>query len=330
MARVLVTGGSGFVGLNIVEALLRRADGVVLFADRPPGRSVVAELSGLGDLTLATGDVRDPDSVRAAAKGCTALIHGAAVTPAGSDVATARRAVEVNVIGSLNVLEATAALARSVCIGSASVYGAAARAGSPLGDETTPPRPESVYAVSKYAAERLVASLARAQGRDLRLVRIGSVYGPWEHDTGVRETLSPIFQATRAVLCGRRNLVLPRAGRRDWIHGSDVAGAILAVLDRAEPPGGIVDIGLGHEWAVADWCSRLAARFPDLRVRMAGVGETPSLNYHGDADRPPLDITRLEREIGFTPAFDLERGFEDYMSWLSRHPEFVAEANSHD
>lgn len=166
-------------------------------------------------------------------------------------------------------------------------------------------------------------------GPQLCLVRIGSVYVPWEHDTGVRERLSSIFQAARAVLNGRLNSVLPVAGQRDWFHGGDVAGPVLAVLDRAEPPSGIVDIGLGHEWTVADLCSRIAARFSGFRLRMTGAGETPSLYHHGDAARPPLDMTRLKREIGFTPAFNLERVFEHYMGWLSRHPEFVAEENAH-
>lgn len=325
--RVLLTGGTGFVGINIAEALAARGDEVVLFApDRLPEAAAAALSSAGAAWSFVEGDVRDAAALRAAATRCEAVVHGAAITPGGArERAAAARAVEINTLGTVNALEAAreAGVDRFLHLSSASVYGAAASRAMLLDEVATPARPETVYAVTKFAAERLALRYAALARLDVRCVRIGAVFGPWERDTGVRDTLSPIHQATRAALAGAQ-VVLPRAGRRDWVYARDVAAAVLAMLDADPPPAGVVNIGSGVEWSVADWCGLLARRLPRFRYAMARTPEEATIDLHGPADRPPLAIDRLAREIGFRPRFGLAAAFDDYLAWLAGQGEVPA------
>ena len=141
------------------------------------------------------------------------------------------------------------------------------------------------------------------------------MFGTWERDTGVRETLSPVFQVTEAALAGRP-VVLPRPGKRDYIYARDIAGGLLALLDRAEAPSGVVNLAPGVEWTVADWCDRLALRLPGFSYSFAGPDLAATVDHHAARDRSPLDNTRLLEEVGFRPSFGLSEAFEDYMTWL--------------
>ncbi len=267
------------------------------------------------------GNVRDSGSISRAAAGCDSLIHGAAISPGSRrEAGLATRTIEINISGTVNALSAAngSSVEKFLYLGSAAVYGAGGVSHTPLSEDNTPPRPESIYAVSKFAAERIAQRIAADDQLDLRCVRIGSVFGPWEHDTGVRDTLSAIYQVTDATLRGEKTIVLPRAGRRDWIYSRDVANAVLCILDRETPPCGVVNVGLGHEWDVADWCRRLEAAFPDTCFRIAEDGEPATVDYHGDVDRSRLDVSRLNEEIGFKPAYDLDRAFGDYLDWLGK------------
>lgn len=198
-----------------------------------------------------------------------------------------------------------------------------------LDEDVTEPSPRSVYAISKYAAERLAERHARHEGICLRSLRLGSVFGPWEHATGVRATLSAIFQATATAVSSTATCVLPREGRRDWIYSRDAADAIVQVLAAEGAPSGPVNVGLGHEWTVADWCERLAGHFPQFRYRLAVAGEEPTIDFHGGTDRAPLAIGRLRREVGYEPNHGLDAAFADYMSWVGIHRHFL-EGWGHD
>jgi nucleoside-diphosphate-sugar epimerase len=210
-----------------------------------------------------------------------------------------------------------------VFLSSASVYGAAELTGGLLDEAASAPAPRSVYAVSKFAAERLAERLAPQDAISLRLLRLGSVFGPWEHATGVRATLSPIFQTTGIAVSGSGSCVLPREGRRDWIYSRDVAAAVLRAVIADEATPGPVNIGLGHEWTVADWCDRLARRFAGFSYRLSAGGEVATIDFHGAADRAALAIDRLHGSLAFQPNYGLEAAFDDYTGWIGAHPQFL-------
>src|SRR5690606_37371153 len=90
--------------------------------------------------------------------------------------------------------------------------------------EDTAPEPDSLYAITKYASERLCARFRARHALDVVCARLGSVFGPWERDTGVRDTYSLPFQIFRRAAAGEEVVLPRREARRDWVYASDVAG----------------------------------------------------------------------------------------------------------
>ncbi len=321
--RVLVFGGAGFVGLGIAEALLARGDDVTLLDRRPPPQAARTAFGSLpGRLSVVAGNVRDENDVRyAVADMPDVVIYGAALTAdAAREAAEPDRILDINVGGLVRVLQAVAASAvrRTILLSSASAYGESAYRDGPI-DETTAAAPQSLYAVSKLAGEQFARRLAELGALDVRMVRLSSVFGPWEHETGVRDTLSPPYQVALAVLEGRPAL-LPRPCMRDFVYVRDVAEAVVALIDAPSPRYDLYNIGPGASWSLLDWGVQLRdiAR-PGFECRVRAAGETATINLHGDRDRSPLAIGRLTDDLLYKPRYGLARSAQDYGAWLGRH-----------
>ncbi len=163
MARTsVVTGGAGFIGSNVVHALLTRGDRVRVFDDLSTGRAVNLE-DVRDDLELIDGDVRDADAVARAIGGASVVFHQAAIPSVARSVADPVSSNDVNVTGTLHVLMAArdAEVERVVYASSAAVYGNADAL--PLHEEM-PTRPASPYGVSKLAGERYLEAFTRTYG----------------------------------------------------------------------------------------------------------------------------------------------------------------------
>ncbi|ROP83625.1 UDP-glucose 4-epimerase/UDP-glucuronate 4-epimerase [Stella humosa] len=323
---MLVTGAAGFVAAALVEEAAGRGEAVVAVDRAEPLPSLAAAWAALpGDVCFELADVRDPDGVARVLERHrpSVVVHGAAVTSGPArEAADPTGILDVNIMGVARVLQAAhaAGVRRVVHLSSASAYGAAAFDGDALDEEATPSRPESLYSVTKFAGERTALRLGDLWGMDVRVARLTAVFGRWERDTGVRDTLSPQFQATALALRGEE-AVLDRPGQRDWVYVRDVAEALLALRD-AEAAPSVVNVGRGREWAVACWCGLLAERFPRFRWRLAERGETPTVDLHGARDRRPLAVDRLAA-LGYRSDWGLERSFQDYMGWVDAHPGMV-------
>lgn len=315
-----VTGGSGFVGLNLLEQLLGRGERVTTFSLAPPPRAALDALRELpGDLRHVDGDVRDAHAVgRALAQsGASRVIHAAVVT---AGVERERRdasgIVSTNVLGTVNVLDAARdrSVERFVYLSSASVYGANASAPESLSEETTVPLPESLYAVTKYAAERVAIRYRTLFDLPVVAARLSAVYGRWEHDTGLRDTLSPPYLLAMAAGAGQP-VILPDEGRRDWIYGPDAAAGVLALADAVTLPHPVYNVGPGVAWPLAAWCEKLRARYPRFSFRVATRPEEGDARLAAGARRAPLCTRRLREDTGFTARFDIDAAFDDYVAW---------------
>jgi nucleoside-diphosphate-sugar epimerase len=316
---VFVTGGSGFVGLNLIEWLLTRGDSVVSFSLVPPPEQAKRAFDRLpGTLRHVDGDVRDASAVdeALAQSGARRVIHGAVIT---AGIERERRdpagIVATNVDGTVNVLDAARrqGVDRFVYLSSASVYGANALAHDELSEEHTVPLPESLYAVTKYAAE----GIARRYGSifDMQVVaaRLSAVFGRWEYDTGLRDTLSPPYLLIRLAAVGEV-AVLADEGDRDWIYGPDVAAGIIALLDASDLRHDVYNIGTGQTWSLRQWCEKLAARRAAFSYRF---GNDPNADPTLDPGRrAPLSIKRILRDTTYNPRFGLEEAFDDYLEWM--------------
>jgi UDP-glucuronate 4-epimerase len=322
---ILITGASGFVGLNIVEAALSRGEHVVALAlDALPVPALQAFATLPGRLDTVTGDVLDATLVEDvfARFRPDRVVPAAALTPgAAQERERAGRTLAVNVLAVAGVLEAAArhGVSRVVYPSSASVYGANAFGPGLLDETATPPLPESVYAVTKFAGERLALRYRHLAGLDVVAARVGTVFGPWERDTGVRETLSPHWQILRLAAAGRE-IVLPGPGERDWVYARDIAAAILALLDRRGPEPPVVNLGPGSAWPMTAWCAGLAARRPGTRWRLAADPAEANVDYWTARDRAPLANRLLVEQVGYRPRFGLEAALDDYLAWQATLP----------
>ena len=215
------TGGTGFVGLNLVEALLARGDRVVILSNQPLPQMAEPAFARLpGRLTLVTGDVRDARLVGDAVKrhAVERIVHGAAVTADRRREARSPALIlEVNLLGLVHILEAAraAGVLRVVLIGSAAAYGQRLWQEQRLSEEASVD-PDTLYSISKAASEQILWRLGDLYRLSVVVGRLATVFGPFEWPGGWRDTPSPILQVTDIARAGGRAL-LPRDDRRDWL-----------------------------------------------------------------------------------------------------------------
>ena len=199
---VLVTGGTGFVGLNLAEALLARRERVVLAGlDQPPAAALRRFAQLPGTLVTEVADVRDEAGLEALFRrhSVTRLFPFAAVTSGPEREGAQPEAVfQTNLLGLIAQLRAAraAGVARVIVPSSSAVYGESFYRLPEL-DEESACVPVSLYGVSKFAVERTGLRLGTLWELDVIAARIGALFGPWERDTGLRDTLSPFWQAAQ-------------------------------------------------------------------------------------------------------------------------------------
>jgi len=318
---IFLTGGSGFVGLNLLEQLLGRGDSVVSFSLTPPPERAARLFDGLpGVFRHVDGNVCDAQAIDAALaqSGACQVIHTAVIT---AGIERERRdpaaIVTTNVHGTVNVLDAARrrGVERFLYLSSASVYGANAQSDEVLSEEHTTPRPESLYAVTKHAAEGISRRYATVFGMHVVAARLSAVFGRWEHDTGLRDTLSPPYLLTR-MAAGGEGAVLADKGHRDWIYGPDAATGVIALLDAVGLAHDVYNVGTGHTWSLWQWCEKLAARYRGFSYRLAS--EADAGRYLDPGRRSPLSIERIVRDTAYNPRFGLDEAFEDYLHWLQQ------------
>jgi len=313
---IVVTGGAGFVGLNVVEQLVARGDAVLVFDVAAPRLDVPYEL----------GDVADAGVVERlfAKHRPQALVHMAAITAdAERDARDPRRIAEVNLIGTLNVLESARrhGVRRLVHASTGALYGAAGvGVREPLDEERDRPLPETLYGITKYAAERACLRLAALWELDVRIGRLAMAYGRWEHATDARQVLSAPTQIARLARAGRE-AVFPALGPTDYIYAPDVARALIALLDAQSPRHRLYHLGTGVAWALPQWCEHIAKHFPQFQWRESSSAEECNVRPLSRVMRTRFSNRRLVEDLGWQPRYDLASSAADFVSWLGAHDE---------
>lgn len=316
----LVTGSSGFVGLALTEEILRKGNNVVGFDASPPSQEALRVFDELpGEFSHWVGDIRDSSAIEAAlaSRRCENLVTLAAVT---ADASRERRQpgmiYEVNVAGVLNAIEAATryGVSRFVHLSSGSVYGKSGYTDIPLDEVKTAQKPEGLYGMSKQAAEIAALRLQELHEIDLVIGRLGTCFGPWEHDTGFRDTLSAPLQILKLAESGQ-TAVLPRDSKRDWLYVRDAAAAIVSLLNTPNLPHSIYNVSAGFEFSLSSWCRKLQSRFPGFQWRVDGAPQQCNVNLYGSEDRASMDIRKLLADTQFEPFYDLDAAFGDFISW---------------
>ena len=313
---LLITGASGFVGLNLLRHALARGETVVGLSAVPVAASVRTAFDGLpGRYTEVVGDVRDRAllSTTLQTHGVDRVAHLAAITSsAAREKRVADDIISVNLSGLAAVLTAAAdaGVARFVATSSIAVYGGQPADGS-LIDEDAPHAPQTLYALTKTDGESITARLGTLHGLDWIVARLGRVFGPFEHETGVRDTLSQVHQVSACARAGQA-VVFDRPCLKNWSYAPDVAAHLHTLLTAPVHRHRVYNLGTPHAWTLADWCLRLVGRYPDFRYDVGlthPARDSIPIDLGGARDSGLLSWQRFADEFRPPPSADLDTAF---------------------
>lgn len=346
---LLITGGAGFIGSHIADELLASGWRVrVLDALVPQvhGAAPLRPAYLAPAVELVAGDVRDPDQVRRALRGIDAVCHFAAMVGVGQSMYRVDDYVAVNDLGTAVLLQCLIdrPVERLVVASSMSIYGeglyhdvedrtvevaprpaerlrsgdweARDAAGRPLvpmpTPETKPPTLASVYALSKYAQERMCLMIGEAYGIPTTALRLFNVYGTRQALSNPYTGVLAIFAAR--LLNGRPPLIFEDGEqRRDFVHVRDVARACRLALETPEAAGAVFNIGSGASCTVREIAERLARTMGcgDIAPEITGRYRT------GDIRHCFADIALARGVLGYAPRIGLEEGLAELAGWLA-------------
>lgn len=319
---ILLTGGTGFVGLNIAESLLQKGFDVVIYSNTELRASVKDDWTKKqGTYEFVHGDVLDKGQLNEVFTryNIHTVIHTAAITPSVERERNAETAsIQVNCIGTLQVIEAAHryAVKRVIHLSSIAAYGASTVTEEMLYEEATIQQPNTFYEITKYTAEKLVNRYKQLTGLEVITVRLGDVFGPWEYKTSARDAMSALFQTTQLAIQGK-HAILPKEGRKPWIYSRDVSDAIVSIVNKEKLQHDIYNISSPYVWAVTEWCELLQKKFPKFTFEVA-INNGRKSNITMFADNAPMHLERLHYDIGFRAKYDLNKSFSDYIDWLQQ------------
>lgn len=299
--RVLVTGGAGFVGANLVRLLLDRGHAVTVFDNFD--RGLTTYLDGL-DVAVIRGDVRDANAVAAALKGQEAVYHLAAYGSVIESIEDPDTNFQINVVGTLNVLKAAVAQGVGKVIFS-STGGALMGNTPPPVNERSVPRPISPYGASKLACEGYMCAFAEAYGLNTLMFRFANVYGEFSaHKKGVFNTyLTAIDEGQPLVVYGE--------SVRDFIFAGDLARGLVRGLEVATTPGDVFHLSTNKGIRIDAFAREMLAvrrrNDVDLIYKDGRRGEVVE-NFAENA--------KAEAALGFRAGTALREGLDRTIRWF--------------
>ncbi len=347
--RVLVTGGAGFIGSHVCDMLLTSGYSVRAFDSLSPqvhgaGRRRPPHLND--DVELLVGDVRDLDDLTNALRGVDGVVHLAAAVGVGQSMYDIAAYVEANELGTANLLQALShhPVERLVVASSMSVYGEGlARRGDgrlispsdrPIeqlrsckwelrdadGERLVPiatpeekqPSLSSIYALNKFAQERMALVIGRAYDIPTVALRFFNVYGP-------RQALSNPYTGVLAIFAARLLNEKPPLvfedgrQRRDFVHVHDVARACKLALEKTDVRDCAVNIGSGQSRTILSIAEDLASVMGRPQITPHVTGKYRA----GDIRHCFADISLSQAKLGYAPQVDFADGLEELAGWLA-------------
>jgi len=297
----LVTGGAGFIGSHIVEALVAAGDRVRVLDDLSNG--LAANLEPFGDaVELVEGDVRDAATVQRATDGARIVLHLAALGSVQRSVDDPATSNAVNVSGTVNVLDAArrAGVERVVFSSSSSVYG-----DNPImpKHEGLAPAPVSPYAVTKLAGEAYARAFHRVYGLDVISLRYFNVFGPRQRPDSAYAAVIPLFMGWASE---GKPLVINGDGEqsRDFTYVDNVVGANLKAAQAEGVGGRVFNIACGERYSLLDIIGTLeeiTGRTLEREHRDPRVGDV----RHSEAD-----VSAAEDALGYRTVVTFREGIE--------------------
>lgn len=320
MARLVVTGGMGFIGSHFVRRRLAAGKDEVVIVDKITYAGNPTNLKDFADdkrLAFVQGDVCDRSLMDRVVRGADAVVHFAAETHVDRSILDAGSFVVTDVVGTYSVLEACrkADVPRIVHISTDEVYG---EAGDAPCKEEAPLNPKSPYAASKAGADRLAWSYFTTYGLPVVISRCTNNYGPYQHP----EKLIPLF-VTNAL----EDRPLPMYGQgtssRDWIHVDDHCAALDRLLTAEGVAGEVFNIGAGQERDVRSVGLAILKELGKPASLLRSVEDRP-----GNVVRHAVDWTKIASRLGWKPARTFEAGLRETVEWYRRNEAWWAPIKS--
>ena len=318
MSNIVVTGGCGFIGRNLVQALLQRGDRVRVMDNLSVGtRNELAEIASVdtspawpadsSSVNLVEGDIRNADMCQQAMEGADAAVHLAAQCGVIPSIEDPVFDCETNVLGTMNVLKA--------CVDNKAKHFVFASSSAPLGETIPPihekmvPRPLSPYGAAKLAGEGYCSAFCASYDLNSIALRFSNVYGP-----GSRHKGSVVALFFKRAMEGKPLIVYGSGYQtRDFIYIDDLRNAILCGLD-ANVGGEVFQIATFKENTVnyiAEQIKTLVERDTDRSVEITYEGERK-----GEVTRSFSDISKAQEMLGYEPLMDLEQGLGITWNWF--------------
>lgn len=304
--KVLVTGGAGFIGSHLVEALVGQGYQVRILDNLSSGR--LENVQGL-PVEFVEGDIRDWQTVRQAVQGCQLALHQAALVSVPRSITEPQLNHDVNVTGTFHVFEAARqeGIKRVVYASSAAVYGDTP---SLPAQESDRPNPISPYAAAKLVNEGYAAVYNRSYGTEFIGLRYFNVFGP-------RQDPSSPYSGVLSLFCwaagtgGEVTIYGDGQQTRDFVYVTDVVAANLTAVQLAwsdEMPV-LFNVGRGEQTSLLQIAATLRQRYP------LPVTHQPSRD--GDIRHSVADIRLIQRFLHFTPTVSLATGLQHTLTWLA-------------
>jgi len=310
MARYLVTGGAGFIGSNLVRHVLAQGHQAVVLDNLATGKRENMD-DFAGQAKFIEGDIRDRSAVDRAVAGVAAVFHQAALPSVPRSVEDPAASHDVNVNGTLTLLDAAraAGVRRVVFAASSSAYGE--RAESPK-HEGMAPMPISPYAASKVACECYLRAYAAAFGMETISLRYFNVFGPYQDPDGAYAAVIPAFVSR--LLGGQRPVVYGDGEQsRDFCYIDNVCQAnwLAAHVPASACDGTVVNIACGAR-ATLNEILRLLAELLNTKVQADYMDPRP-----GDVRHSVADVSLAKKVIGYEPKVFFADGLRKAIDWYT-------------
>jgi UDP-glucose 4-epimerase len=304
MARLLLTGGCGFIGANLAPMLRSRGHEVRILDNLSRGR--VEFLDDASAYQFVQVDVRDEPAVQAACTDRDAVIHLAAFGSVVESVASPMENFQINVEGTFKVLNASR-LAGVKRVVFASTGGALIGNATPPVNETSVPRPISPYGASKLACEGYCCAFAEAYGMSVTALRFANVIGPisWHKKGAVTTFFKAIMSGEPIRIFG------DGSATRDFLYVDDLCRGIVAGLEAALPSFSVFHLASGRETSVRE--------LAEIARRVAGAPQHPiehDTKRKGEVERNFANFDLARRELGFEPNVSIEAAMAHTWRWM--------------